>query len=147
MLKSGPIIQPYKTNIKHTDYYNKKIEKIIKSQKFCREHKNKKKLYIGIEEPKCIVRIYENEYDINNDIKSIEIKIYSIFFKKYVSVIKSINELFGEESLTREKIIKKIDLIYRQIMGFKKNTNNNNDYYDKSKADISSEDFDDFEKD
>ena len=49
--------------------------------------------------------------------------------------------------MPRNKIIKKVDIIFNKVMDIKKIKHYNDDYYDKSKADLSSDDFDDFEDD
>ena len=127
-----------------------KTESAILIQRFFREHKDKVKLYIGFEEPNYYIRIYINEYDIYPLIKTIEIKIYSTLFKININIIKSIEELFGVSSMNKEKIQKNIGIIFEKIIGnhrINKIKNINKDYYDESKADLSSDDFDDFEVD
>ena len=42
----------------------KKTKDAIKIQKYFREHRDKKKLYCGFEEPNYLVRIYEHEYEV-----------------------------------------------------------------------------------
>ena len=129
--------------------FEKKNQGAIKIQQFFREHKKKIKLYSGFEEPDYLVRIYEHEYDVYPMIKSIEIKIYSKLFEKNVTLFKTIEELLGVSTISREKISKRIDEIIGKIIGFKKVKRKveNSDYYDATKADLSSDDFNDFEED
>ena len=128
-----------------------KKEKVTIIQRFFREHKNKIKIKKVFKEPHYYIRIYANEEDIYPLIKNIEIKIYSTLFKKNIDLIKSTEELFGVNSMTIEKIQKNIDIIIDKIIGNQKVKSNqkdiNKDYYDESKADLSSDDFDDFETD
>ena len=135
--------------LEDADEFQTKTKNAVKIQQFFRGHKKKIKLYTGYEEPDYFIRIYEHEYDINSMIKSIEIKIYSKLFEKNVTVFKTIEELFGVETISREKIVKKIDEIIGKILGFKKVKRKveNKDYYDPEKADLSSDDFNDFEED
>ena len=135
--------------LEDADEFQTKTKNAVKIQQFFRGHKKKIKLYTGYEEPDYFIRIYEHEYDINSMIKSIEIKIYSKLFEKNVTVFKTIEELFGVEAISKEKIVKKIDEIIGKILGFKKVKRKveNKDYYDPEKADLSSDDFNDFEED
>ena len=43
----------------------KKTKEAIKIQQYFREHRDKKKLYCGFEEPNYLVRIYEHEYEVS----------------------------------------------------------------------------------
>ena len=135
-------------NMEDESEFNLKTKSAMKIQQYFREHKNKKIIYKGFEEPNDLIRIYEHECDEYSKIKSIEIKIYSLLFQKNVSIIKTIEELFGVRNISREKIQKKINEIIGKILGFKKwKKIQNEDYYDKEKADLSSDDFDDFLED
>ena len=125
----------------------KKTKEAIKIQKYFREHRDKKKLYCGFEEPNYLVRIYEHEYEVYPIIKSVEIKIYSTLFQKNVIMYKTIEELFGITTMAREKIQKRIGEIIGKIIGVKSRRAENSDYYDPAKADLSSDDFNDFEED
>lgn len=116
-------------------------------QRYFREHKNKIKIFIGFEEPDYLIRIYEHEHDAYGMIKSVEIKIYSLLFKKNVSVIKTIEELFGVANMSRDKIVRRTDEIIFKMIGLKNKKIQNRDYYDIEKADLSSDDFNDFEED
>ncbi len=131
------------------NYFNKKVNYIITIQRLFRKYRIKRKIYIGLEEPDYLIRIYEHDYDIYPHIKSIEIMIYSTLFKKNVTMIKTIEELLGVESITREKIQKKIGQIIDEIIGSNRNGRRraNDDYYNPDKADLSSDDFNDFEDD
>ena len=135
--------------INDPDYFNKKVKDVITIQRLFRKSRIKKKLYIGFEEPYYVIRIYEHEYDIYPNIKSIEIIIYSTLFKTNVTFIKTIEELFGVESMKREKIQKKIEQIIDGIICSKSSGSRreNDDYYNPDKADLSSDDFNDFEDD
>ena len=62
-------------------------------------------------------------------------------------MIKTMEELFGVLALTRENIINKIGEIIEKIIGTKRNKKKNKIYYDPNFADLSSDDFDDFEDD
>ena len=64
------------------NYFNKKVNYIITIQRLFRKYRIKRKIYIGLEEPDYLIRIYEHDYDIYPHIKSIEIMIYSTLFKK-----------------------------------------------------------------
>lgn len=125
----------------------KKERKVIIIQRYFREHRDKKKLFCGFEEPNYFIRIYEHEYDIYPMIKSVEIRLYSILFQKNVILYKTIEELFGVSGMSREKIKKRIGEIIGKIIGTKNKKNENRDYYDPAKADLSSDDFNDFEDD
>jgi hypothetical protein len=127
--------------------FQKKTKNAIIIQRFFREHKNKKRIYTGLEDPDYIIRIYEHDHSLYDNIKSIEIKIYSVLFKKNVKMIKTMEELFGVLALTRENIINKIGEIIEKIIGTKRNKKKNKIYYDPNFADLSSDDFDDFEDD
>ena len=131
------------------NYFNKKVNYIITIQRLFRKYRIKRKIYIGLEEPDYLIRIYEHDYDIYPHIKSIEIMIYSTLFKKNVTMIKTIEELLGVEGITREKIQKKIGQIIDEIIGSNRNGRRraNDDYYNPDKADLSSDDFNDFEDD
>ena len=135
--------------IRDENYFNKKVNYIITIQRLFRKYRIKRKIYIGLEEPDYLIRIYEHDYDIYPHIKSIEIMIYSTLFKKNVTMIKTIEELLGVESITREKIQKKIGQIIDEIIGSNRNGRRraNDDYYNPDKADLSSDDFNDFEDD
>ena len=135
--------------INDPDYFNKKVKDVITIQRLFRKSRIKKKLYIGFEEPYHVIRIYEHDYTIYPDIKSIEIIIYSTLFKTNVTFIKTIEELFGVESMKREKIQKKIEQIIDGIICSKSSGSRreNDDYYNPDKADLSSDDFNDFEDD
>ena len=73
LFKEETIIDP--------DYFNNKVKDIITIQRLFRKFRIKRKLYIGLEEPNYVIRIYEHEYDIYPNIKNIEIIIYSTLFK------------------------------------------------------------------
>ena len=132
-----------------SDHYNKKLKDIITIQRLFRKLRIKRKLYIGFEEPNYVVRIYEHEYDIYPNIKTVQIIIYSTLFKNNVTIIKSIEELFGVETMEREKIQKKIGVIMDAVIGSKRGgiKRLNDDYYNPDKADLSTDDFNDFEDD
>ena len=78
--------------IRDENYFNKKVNYIITIQRLFRKYRIKRKIYIGLEEPDYLIRIYEHDYDIYPHIKSIEIMIYSTLFKKNVTMIKTIEE-------------------------------------------------------
>ena len=137
---------PDKRNLGKSEI-EKKTKEAIKIQQYFREHRDKKKLYCGFEEPNYLVRIYEHEYEVYPIIKSIEIKIYSTLFQKNVIMYKTIEELFGVTTMAREKIQKRIGEIIGKIIGVKSRRAENSDYYDPTKADLSSDDFNDFEED
>ena len=129
-----------------------KTESVILIQRYYREHKDKIKLYIGFEEPHYYIRIYINEYDDYPFIKSIEIKIYSTLFKKNITFIKSIEELLGVSSMNKKNFLKNIDNVLEKIIGTPGGRKADNekykkDYYNETKADLSSDDFNDFESD
>ena len=90
-------------------------------QQYFRKHKRKKKLYVGFQEPIYLIRIYEYEYDDESKIKSIEIKIYSTLFQKNMVMIKTVEELLGVESISRENIQSNMEKIIETIIGLKKN--------------------------
>ena len=125
----------------------KKTKDAIKIQQYFREHRDKKKLYCGFEEPNYLVRIYEHEYEVYPIIKSVEIKIYSTLFQKNVIMYKTIEELFGVTNISRERILKRIGEIIGKVIGHRNKKTENSDYYDPAKADLSSDDFNDFEDD
>ena len=136
--------------LKDPDYFTKKVKDVITIQRLFRKFRIKrKKLYIGFIEPYHVIRIYEHEYTVYPDIKSIEIIIYSTLFKTCVTLIKTIEELFGVESMKREKVQKKIGQIIDGIICSKSSgtRRENDDYYNPDKADLSSDDFNDFEDD
>jgi len=125
----------------------KKTKNVVKIQQYFREHRDKNRLYCGFEEPNYLVRIYEHEYDIYPLIKSVEIKIYSTLFQKNVIMYKTIEELFGVTNISRERILKRIGEIIGKVIGHRNRKTENSDYYDPAKADLSSDDFNDFEDD
>ena len=118
----------------------------IKIQRYFRQ-KNKKKIYFEFIEPDYLVTIYENEYDIYPIIKSIEIIIYSKLFQQNKTIYKTIEELFGIKNINREQIKERIEDIIRKVLGIKNKRNEDEDYYNKKKAELSSSDFNDFEND
>ena len=99
--------------------------KVKKIQKIFREKRSKDKLYIGLDKSKCnFIRIYADEYDQNNKIKSLEVFIYLLIDKESLVIKKSIKELLKRDSISKNSLKKCMDEVIEKILAIKEDTIN-----------------------
>jgi hypothetical protein len=99
--------------------------KAVKIQKFFREKRCGEKLYIGMDKSHSnIIRIYVDEYDQNNKIKSIKIFIYLLIDKESLVIKKSIKELLRRDSISRNSFNNCVNDIIEKILARKEDSIN-----------------------
>lgn len=102
-----------------------KENKVKTIQKIFREKRTKPKLYVGMDKTQCnIIRIYADEYDQNEKIKSLKVYIYLILDKELIVLNKAIKELLKRDSISKNSLMKCIDEVIEKILARKDDTIN-----------------------
>jgi hypothetical protein len=114
----SPICEDYDTT------QDKEI-KAKKIQKLFREKRSKERLYAGMDKSNCnIIRIYVDEYDQNNNIKSLKVFIYLLIDKESLILKKSIKELLKRDSISKKSLMKCMNEVIEKILVRKEDTIN-----------------------
>jgi hypothetical protein len=78
-----------------------------------------------LDKSKCnFIRIYADEYDQNNKIKSLEVFIYLLIDKESLVIKKSIKELLKRDSISKNSLKKCMDELIEKILAIKEDTIN-----------------------